>query len=279
MNKMAIRSEVRAPKGYYLLQTDLSQAEAWIVAALSHDQNMMEALKRGDIHSLTAITSVYQKQVPSNEDIHNFCKRAVKDGILTDQQRHIGKKCNHAYNYRMKAEEAASNINKEGGVTVSVTQTRLWYNKYHEFYNVKTWWSRIEEQLGIDRTLTSCYGRKRTFYEQWGNDLFKPATSWEPQHTVAFHMYGATQREVGIKGGMLEVFNQIVKLSNGEIKINNTAHDSMILEVPIGIINEIAERVVGLIRRPLVVKGHEFVIPVDASYSEYWKEGEVKIKI
>lgn len=261
--KYPIRSQIIAPKDFYLLACDLSQAEAWVVA-----------YKARDVHMKGALTDKRP-----GFDIHSQTGRIVNDlpfdAPVTKEQRYAGKKSNHALNYRMKAEQFARVINKEGLMSVTTKQTRIWYNKYHSFYNVKLWWAEIEQQLNINRTITTCYGRRRVFYGQWGDELFKVATAFEPQSTVADHMFGAIHPELGIAGGMLGVYRNIVKGREREIRITNTAHDSILLEVHKSIdVKEISDQVLQQLERPIVINGEQFTIPADAEWGERWGEME-----
>lgn len=264
-----------APKGYYLLQLDLSQAEAWVVAYKCNDRNMKEALTRGDIHSLTACT-VNEIIIPPQVDPIDYSLSLYKDEKLTKDQRYVGKKCNHAFNYRMKAERAAQVINKEGQVVVTVRQTKKFYERYHAFYNLNRWWKEIEDKLNIDRTLETVYGFRRTFYDQWGPELFRKATAFEPQSTIADYMFGAVQKGVNEPGGIRKIFSEVINKSNGSIRAINTSHDSIILEVPKACVNEVGLECLSYIKRPMMISGEVFTIPADCEYSERWGEkGEV----
>jgi len=122
--------------------------------------------------------------------------------------------------------------------------------------------------------MQTVYGFRRKFWGIYGDDLKKEMTAFEPQSTVADHMHGAIQPELGIRGGNLAIYQDIVLPSKGDIAIVNTAHDSVMLEVPSPLVSEIVEQVVGLLKRPLVIKGETFTIPVDAEVGERWKEME-----
>jgi DNA polymerase I-like protein with 3'-5' exonuclease and polymerase domains len=224
---------------------------------------MKDALKRGIIHERTA-SFIFDKPETEIEPL---------------VERYIGKKCNHAFNYRMGPYKAAESINKEGNITVSVAQTKMYHEKYHQNYMIKRWWSEIEEKLSLDRTITTIYGRRYRFYSAWGEKLFKDATAFEPQSTVADHVFGAIQDELGIAGGIKLVYSSIVKGHESDIKIVETAHDSIIVECPNTIVNEIAEQVVKCMRRPMVIKGDQFTIPVDCKVGERWDEGMTKLKV
>ena len=171
----------------------------------------------------------------------------------------------------------ATQINKEGNINVSIKQVRNWHKRYHEFYSLQSWWTEIEDKLRQNRILTTVYGRRRPFYNQWGNELFKEATAFEPQSTIADHMFGAVQKEIGIEGGIRDIFRRIVSPSKGDIRIINTAHDSVILEVPVDRVKEVGLECLSILQRPIMIKGETFTIPADASYSERWNEDEISI--
>lgn len=260
--KYPIRSMVVAPKGYYLLEADLSQAEAWVVAYKANERLMKDALMFGDIHSQTARALF---------DLNNN-ENPTKD------QRFLGKKFNHACNYQMGAIRAAETINKESDkppfITVTIAEAKILHKKWNEYYSLRFWWAEIEEKVRRDRVLTTIYQRKRTFYGPVGDHLFKEATAFEPQSTIADHMLGAVQPEVGIDGGIRHIYHKIVGPSKGKIRITNTSHDSIIMEVPIDQITDQGRMVRDYLKRPMIINGEEFTVPVDIKFGERWGELE-----
>ena len=86
-------------------------------------------------------------------------------------------------------------------------------------------------------------------------------------------MNGAVQPELGIEGGLLTIYRNIILPSKEEIRMIQTAHDSVVLECPRPLISEISEQTVSILKRPLVVGGETFTIPVDCDiYPERWGE-------
>lgn len=253
--KIPIRSQIRAKKDHLLLSVDLSQAEAWVVAFSANEPTMKLELQFGDIHKRTART------------VLNILARD-----LTDEERYVGKKCNHAFNYKMKAPRAAEVINKEGQVTVSVKQTTLYRKRYLELYRIEGWWLDIENQLRQYHQLTTPYGFTRRFYNS-GEDGIKEGIAFIPQSTIADHMYGRVQLG-GSKGGLKEVESRICR-GNEEIRIIHSAHDSAILEFPKSIdVKELYADVKQYLYRPMEINGEQFTIPVDGKYGERWEEFE-----
>jgi DNA polymerase I-like protein with 3'-5' exonuclease and polymerase domains len=265
--KLAIRSMYRAPKGKVLCAFDLSAAEAWIVAYLSNDPNMKRELANGDIHSFSAC-GIFDIPIPPGEG------KARYKGVVPDDKRYVGKKMNHAGNYRTSPFKIAEFINAEGIITVSLAEAKRFHAKWLSSFSLHSWWNEVDYIAQTTKTITTCYGFRRKFWGIYNDDLKKEMTAFEPQSTVASHMHGAIHPELGIEGGNAAILKYIVKPSKGEIRMCNTAHDSVMLEVPTPLVNEVVPQVISYLKRPIVIKGQEFTIPVDAEVGERWKEME-----
>lgn len=256
--KIPIRSMIRAPKGKRLLSVDLSQAEAWVVAYLANDPIMKYELLKGDIHTRTA------KSILSLPD-------HITKTTIEETQRYTGKKCNHAFNYLMGPERAAEVINKEGQITVTIKQTKLFRKRYLELYKISNWWMDVENQLKSTHTLTTPYGFTRRFYGQ-GKEMVKEGVAFLPQSTVADHTYGKVQSPSQTSGGLLEAYRRIIAPSSGEIKIIHSAHDSGMFEFPSTLdVYTLYGEIKQCLMRPMVINGEEFTIPVDGKYGEHWE--------
>lgn len=264
-DRLAVRSIIVAPPGKLLVNFDLAQAESWIVAYLANEPTMKHVLATGDLHRETG-----QKALKSWTD--EQWEALTKDDAKV--ARYTGKRYNHASAYRMGPQRAAEVINKDSDkppfVTVTIAESKTFYEAWHNYYHIKGWWDEIEFQLNKNRTLTTPYGYVRYFFAQWGNELFKEATAFVPQSTVAEHLNGAIAPEVGIPGGLIEVDRLFVE--TGAITIINQSHDSFMFEVAPEICIEVCEQVHKLLLRPLVINGEEFTIPVDAEIGSRWGE-------
>jgi DNA polymerase I-like protein with 3'-5' exonuclease and polymerase domains len=254
--KFSIRSMLVAPKDHVLIHWDLKQAESWVVAYMANELHMKNSLQRGDIHTDTAIV-IYQ------------C--AQKD--VTKEMRYVGKQQNHAKAYREGYIRAAEIINRQSDkppyVTVTVAESKLYDSRWHKHYSSirNTWWVEIEEALDKNnRTLINPYGRVRTFFERWGQELFKQATAHLPQSTVADHTNGADQDELGVKGGLVEIYDQMVK--KGMCRLVGQGHDSATVETLYSNKSEVIDLGTRLLQRPLVIKEEMFTIPVECSIGE-----------
>lgn len=185
-----------------LIEVDKSQAEWIIVAHLANDPEMLRIFREGlDAH---IVTGSLISRVP--EDI--AVAESVKLGHLTDPKlilagreeflpdlltfeggfiprnmtiRQMGKKSNHALNYDMSYRRfSLENETPE-------RDSKLIVNGYHTVYPGirQTFHAKIRRSLEHDRTLLNCFGRKRRFLGQWGDDLFKAAYDHIPQSTVS----------------------------------------------------------------------------------------------
>lgn len=255
--KLAIRSIYTARPNHYLISLDLAQAETWVVAHLANENNMKEALKSGDIHTKTAAEAIFFK--PASE--------------VTKEERYIGKQCNHALSYRMGHIQMARQINNrtaETGIAVTYAQCKEYRERWLKYYYLKTWWAEIEEKIKQTRQLTTVYGFRRTFHGFLDEELYKEATAFEPQSTVADHAVGAIHPKLGIPGGLIGIMK---KFHNKlDCLVVNYTHDGVILDVPKSNYKDITEQCIELFQRPLVINDEMFTIPVDAEYGETWGE-------
>lgn len=259
--QLKLRSMFIASPGKILVSIDLSQAESWVVAHLANEPTMKHSLMFSDIHRDTACSL-------------DNCKPEE----VVETSRYKAKKCNHALSYRMSYMRLAQVINSESDkppfVVVSLPEARRMYEKWHTLYNLKGWWGQIEFDLNKNgRTLVTPYGRVRTFFGQWGAELFKEATAFVPQSTVADLLNGAVQPETGIEGGLIKVYEEFVT-KRSAISILNQGHDSFIAEMDKQVMGDIIPHLVSFIKRPLVVNNETFTIPVDVQVGERW--GELK---
>lgn len=259
--ELKLRSYLVASPGKILIACDFSQGETWVVAHKANEQKMMESLLHGDIHKETAANALFHVSLEE----------------ITSDMRYLGKRFNHASSYRMGYERAAQVINKDSDkapfVSVSLKEARNYSEAWLAYYNLQRWWDDIVAQLNRNRTLTNTYGRRMVFNGNWNDQLHKAATAWEPQSTLADHANGVIHPELGIPGGFLEVYKQLViKEKAGHIL--NQSHDSIVFETEKENMEEMAERIPSILRRPLVVNGYTFTIPVDVEVGDRY--GELK---
>lgn len=184
---------------YFFLEFDKAGAEWVVVAYLSQDANMLAVVESGESphpHTATLMFGIPKelvekedklvKQTRDPEQISDLRKEipALLEGgwylPRTMSVRQIAKKCNHALNYR------------EGYRTFALTteieesESRRYVDLYSRvaYPNLPTWWEATRTKLRKDRTLINCFGRRRRFLGQWGDDLLREALAHIPQSTV-----------------------------------------------------------------------------------------------
>lgn len=271
---MKIRSMISATPGRMLIQCDLSQAESWIVAFLAKEKNMQWSLQNSDIHVNTAEDFDNIPVGSTDPKEWKFGQKMLK--------RYTGKRCNHAFAYRMYEKMFMSIFNKDAVdmkiPPISLVTAKYYRKKWLARYQLESWWKVIENDLSVKRTLTTPYGTTRTFFAAWGQELFREATAHLPQRTVAEHFNGMVQNELGIEGGVLKLWEYWKEQRNVEIDFINQSHDSCIVDIHPSLKDEYIETVLKYIKRPLVIHGETFTIPVSVEIGERWGElKEIKV--
>ena len=159
----SIRSMFIAEPGKLLVNADLSQAEARIVAYLSGEDRMQSIFSSGgDVHIRNA-SNIF----------------GIRETDVSSSQRDIAKSLVHGANY------CIGHIKFAKIVGVSEDRARELLNQYHAFYpSLQLWHKAVREQLGATRVLSTPLGRKRIFFGRWSEDLVREAIAYVPQSTV-----------------------------------------------------------------------------------------------
>lgn len=267
MAKEKLRSIFAAQKGNILLAADLSQAETWIVAYDANCPAMKRSLTGGDIHTDTAFGLFREPSGCLHEwQLEGKSKHCLLCGeTILETERYVGKQNNHANSYGMKKERQAQVINKQSDkppyVTVSIKECgryqKLWHGLYPE---IKLWHYDIQEKLKYDRQLTTCYGFTRTFYGYLDDQLYKKAYAFKPQSGVCSHFAGEEQKENPVRGGLKAIYEDLCR---HDIVMRNMSHDSLVLELPNFLVDEIAPQVKQYLERPIILNHEMFTIPAD----------------
>lgn len=229
--------------GHVFIQGDLSQAEARVVAYVAGEERLIEVFEGGgDIHKRNA-SIIFQKEV----------------GEVTPQERQLAKKIVHASNYGMGArrfkEVCWEELNLELDENTAKRYQRMYFN---QFPKIELWHRNVQAQLYKNRTLTTPYGRKRTFWGFLGEDMFKEAYSYVPQSTVSDHL----------NCSLLDLYEYLRSNNAGHIVMQ--VHDSLMVQCPIGREQEMMERMRYFMDRPVVIGGKECRIPVDFKIGPSW---------
>lgn len=180
-----VRSEFEADDGYTIVETDMSQAEARIVARLGNDTKTLELFAtKQDIHSITAGW------------IFGEDPKRIKEHF--PELRFIGKTTRHAGNYDMGKKRLMEIVNtdaKKFNIDVSISEWKASkiLDAFHAFSPAIRGDGGFHDSVRTalnqnNRVLINPFGRYRQFFGEWGHDLWKEAYAHIPQSTVPDHL-------------------------------------------------------------------------------------------
>jgi DNA polymerase-1 len=236
-------------EGYIGYNIDLSQAENRCVAYIAPDPMMIRAFEENlDIHSLTGalISGLTYDEVKRQDAEGIYCP--IGGGLYT--WRFWGKKANHGLNYDLGYKTFAFYYE------IPENESKFIVESYHRAYpGVRQYHTWIRARLSRDRTLESPFGSRRLFLDRWGDELYKEAYSWIPQHTIA--------RKLNKQGLCPAYYDERFE----PIDLLNQVHDSLVFQIPIPTpLEEHARMLIDLrksLETPLEWRGSSFVIPMD----------------
>jgi len=230
--------------GYTMYECDLSQAENRIVAYMSEDLAMIDAFEHNqDIHTL--IASMLLRKSTST---------------VSKKERQLGKKVGHATNYGMGPKRLCEVCHEELGLTLSMSEAKRLQQQYLDaFPKIRIWHLEVQEQLRNSRTLINPLGRRRYFFERWGDELFKQAYAHLPQSTIVDLLNTGLIKlhTMGIQN-LLQVHDSIVYQLPGDIRSNaNVAPMTHIVEA---------------LKTPIIIKGRKITVPVEIKSGSNWND-------
>jgi len=242
-------------EGQVLVEADLSQAEARVVAALANDTALLERWTDPafDVHTWTA-AHIYNKD-PTD---------------VTKSERFLGKVARHALNYGMGWKTFLANVNADAdttGVSITAAEAKRIVAAYHRLHpSLESWWRRVGDHLDSHGWISTVYHRRRTFFGRRRGDkrldeVHKEAIAFEPQSTVA------------------DLLNHglLVWWDNYEGKIGQLlmqVHDSIVTQVPRGREKLAAKLLKACLEQPLQIGGTTLVIPADVEAGLNWAKME-----
>lgn len=183
-----------------LIEFDKAGAEWVLVAYLSGDARMLDVVQSGKSphvvtgHLITGVPEALiekeSKIVKTNTDPDLIYELRSKNcPELLDGQwkflprsmsiRQVGKKSNHGLNYGMRYKRAALEWE------IEEREAKIIVDLYPLAYpGIPLWWDGIKRVLKKDRTFVSLLGRKIELLDEWGDELFNAAYSFNPQSTI-----------------------------------------------------------------------------------------------
>lgn len=184
---------------YYIIDVDLEQADARVVAWDSQSEYLMGVFNTpgADLHTENAKLIFGD---PAIDKKHPLRQRA-KAGV-------------HAVNYKVMAITLAKTL----GITIEEAQhfINAWFEKNPA---IKEWHKRVEWEVNNRGYVENVFGYRRYFLDRHTNTTMSEAVSWSPQSTVAIYIN--------------LVWDKIVEMSRAfgpQIHVLLQVHDSLVLQ-------------------------------------------------
>ncbi|MGQ9697164.1 MAG: DNA polymerase [Armatimonadota bacterium] len=207
-----------ATPGYTLVEADYSQLEVRVVAYLSQDPVLLEAVQSTDIHTRTASMMFNAPPDQVTKELRSKAK-AITFGLI----------------YRMSPQSLAVELD------IGLDEAAPLVKRFFEvFPGVQKWWYLIEREMMRERRLVTPFGRVRRFEQlpilrnHEKKDLFRAGTNFPVQSTASdLCLLALIRLDRRIRRGEL-----------GDTRLLLTVHDSIILETrenPIEIAYEVRQ--------------------------------------
>jgi uracil-DNA glycosylase len=260
-----VRGILITDPGFVIVNIDLSQAEARIVALLSKDEQLINAFDKIDIHRRTAALALITGQLNLSHSFDSIADILGKDS----PERFIGKKVRHAGNYNMQWREFLKNVISDCrrfhiDFTISAFSAKQILERFHAASPniVNVFHKEVKDQIDLNRALINPFGRLRRFFDRPGNQLYKEAFAFLPQSTVKDRL---TQSALQIKE------------KKYPIRLANEAHDSLTYLMPIGEYKDICRELKPIMELPIdfstcSIQRGSLVIPCDFEYGDNYKD-------
>lgn len=241
-----IRAMFIPDSGNVLIECDLEQAELRAVAYLANEPNLIHLLEEDGV------------------DIHvEMAKGIFQKDEISKEERQLGKRIVHAGNYLISARGLVRACRIEMGLDIKESHAKgLLRNYFLQFPMIKLWHKEIETTLGrCQRTLVTPFGRERQFFERWGAELFRKATAYLPQSTIA------------------DLLNKIMLKWEADHTIGCLLlqlHDAFYIQVQDGWMENALMELKETFKFPLTIRDREVIIPVSFKVSRCWGGEEIR---
>lgn len=262
-----IRRQYHPDENEIFVQADSSQAEARVVALLADDEETLKLYDTNDVYALAASWFLGGEEKDFSKKILGYeCP-----------QRFLGKTLRHAGHLGAKKKRAATEVNTQARkykIPISISEYEadraltIFHRKAPKIRGI--FHAGIISALEKGRILTapipfgidSKFGGKRTFYERWGDELFRQAYSYLPQRAITDNT----------KAAALRIRERIPK-----IKIVIESHDSLLFSMLPKLVDEWGSIIKEEMERPINFENcslsrHPLIIPCELEIGENYKD-------
>ena len=245
-----LRDVLIAEPGRILGYVDLSQAEARVAAWMSRD-------------------SLAVRQYEEGVDRYRFFAGhlyGVNPGLVTKQQRDVGKMGVLAYQYGVGWSKFQEQVNKEvelTGATIDAKGAKKADQLYHRLYpGYRVWHRRVLERVQKTGFIRNCFGRRIDFFNRTDSPgaidkLKRDAVASLPQSTIADLL----------NSKLVEVHRA---LDPKTLRVLLQVHDAVLFSVDRDAWRSACRLVLNTLNSTLEIEGEECRIPAEMSVGERW---------
>jgi len=241
--------------------SDLSQAEARVVAYLSKCTKMIDEFEAADEAArLGTICECGSEKLFSKccGDVHRLSAANVFSkpvSSISHELRSLGKRVKHASNYKM----GPYTFSLVSGLPVGMCK-KLLKQYFITYPEVLHWHEKIQQQIIETKILTNPFGRWRMFFgHPYSDDTLREAVAFIPQSTIP------------------DIVNlAYIKAQEAGIQILTQAHDALLWQSYKEDVKEAAEFVEKALIVPVPIDENTTItIPVDTNVGESWSEDDL----
>ncbi len=253
----AIRRCLLPDDRHVIVNIDLSQAEARVVAVLAKDDKLKEAFNKIDVHRRMAACALITGKLNLSYEFDPIADVIGKDS----PERLLGKMSKHATNYDMGwkrfMQEVITAAEESGiDIDISASKAKQILERIHAASpNTRDVFHRdIKQVIDTTRTLINPFGRLRRFFDRPSDQLYGEAYAFIPQSTV-----GDILKRAGLR----------VSKAKYPIKLVVEAHDALTYFMPINEYKDITKEIRGLFEKPTnfdtctLQRNETLIIPCD----------------
>jgi DNA polymerase-1 len=236
-----------AQPGWKLIEADLEQAEARLVAWFAQDKVLIDfLLSGGDIHRWNA-SIIFSTTMEK----------------ITTEQRYFAKRVVHGFNYGLGPGHLVDMARLEANVFITMAEAKVMKAKYFAGCpSVVKWHGEIERIMSKgDRTLVTPFGRRRTFYGRPGPDLHRKMVAFTPQSTCVDYANTAMVRIA-------------LRFPEGKAHMLLQTHDGMVATVRDEVVKDCRQIMLEELATRLVIHNRDLVIPAAIKIGQNW--GDVR---
>ncbi len=256
--KYDVRRCIIPDEGCVFIEGDLSQAEARGTAYLADDGPLIRRWDHPDFDVHKWMASIaFEKEMSE---------------VTKEEREWVGKTIGHASNYGTGEKTYMKSVNSESdltGFTITLDFARkALANVHRRRPALKRWWRKLNQQLHTKGSLTTVWGRKRTFFgrrpptDDWLDKVHREAIAHGPQSMVADLL----------NMGMVAFWDRF----DGRLgTILLQIHDAVLIQTETPKRAMAAQALKSCLTIPMKIGERELTIPVDVSWSaRSW--GEMK---